>query len=283
MGQRTGLSAEQVADGAIQITTAMLAAESTSLLARRDLDLAQLRMVAYGGAGPLLAALVAEAVYLDAVLIPPAPGALSAWGAAGANLQGDFVQPVYQDLGRLDAEALRSLFAALSERAAAWLKRESADLPISHATLEYGAEMRYEGQGYDVPTPLQEAWLREGEVEALGAAFHEVHARMFGHRNEGAPVWLQELRAHLTGYPPKPKPALAAAPQEEAPMATRRIRLRGELVEAQVMQRAAAADGRPVVGPAIIEQMDTTTLVPDGWTLSLADAGALVLNRSVHS
>lgn len=283
VGQRTGLSAEQVADGAIQITTAMLAAESTSLLARRDLDLAQLRMVAYGGAGPLLAALVAEAVYLDAVLIPPAPGALSAWGAAGANLQGDFVQPVYQDLGRLDAEALRGLFAALSEQAAAWLKRESADLQISHATLEYGAEMRYEGQGYDVPTPLQEAWLKEGEVEALGAAFHDAHARMFGHRNEGAPVWLQELRAHLTGYPPKPKPALAAAAQDEAPIATRRIRLRGELVEAQVMHRAALADGRPVVGPAIIEQMDTTTLVPDGWTLSLADAGALVLSRSAHS
>lgn len=280
VGQQTGLAAEQVADGAIQITTAMLAAESTSVLARRDLDLAQFRMVAYGGAGPLLAALVAEAVYMDAVLIPPAPGALSAWGAAGADLQGDFVQPVYQDLGRLDAKALRGLFAALSEQAAAWLKRESTDLEISHATIEYSAEMRYEGQGYDVPTVLQEEWLSKGKVEAVRDAFHEAHAGMYGHRNAEAPVWLQELRAHLTGYLPKPKPAFAADPAA-APPAARRIRLRGELSEAQVLHRSAVTASRPIVGPAVIEQMDTTTLVPDGWTLSLADRGALVLNRSI--
>ena len=282
VGHRTGLSAEQVADGAIQITTAMLAAESTSVLARRDLDLARFRMVAYGGAGPLLAALVAETVYMDAVLIPPAPGALSAWGAAGANLQGDFVQPVYQDLGRLDAKALRSLFAALSKQAAAWLKRESADLEISHATIEYGAEMRYEGQGYDVPTALREEWLSNGEVEAVGDAFHEAHAKMFGHRNVGAPVWLQELRTHLIGHLPKPQPAFAAAAQSEERPTVRQIRLRGQVVEAQVLHRSAVTGNRPIVGPAIIEQMDTTTLVPDGWTLSLADKGALVLNRSTN-
>ena len=280
LGQQTGLAAEQVADGAIQIATAMLAAEATGVLARRDVDLSQFRMVAYGGAGPLLAALVAEAVYMDRVLIPPAPGALSAWGAAGANLQGDFVHPVYQDLGRLDAEALRGLFAALSKQAAAWLERESADLEISHATVAYSAEMRYEGQGYDVPTALQEEWLRKGEVQAVGDAFHAAHAKMFGHRNEGAPVWLQELRAHLTGYPPKPKLASVAASQKDEPTNARRIRLRGEAVEALVLHRSAAAAGRPIVGPAIIEQMDTTTLVPDGWTLSPADGGALLLNRS---
>ena len=112
-------------------------------------------MVAYGGAGPLLAAAGGgDGVHGCRADFPPTPGALSAWGAAGANLQGDFVQPVYQDLGRLDAKALRSLFTALSEQTTAWLKRESADLEISHATIEYGAEMRYEGQGYDVPTGL---------------------------------------------------------------------------------------------------------------------------------
>ena len=279
VGREVGLAAQGVADGAIQVATAMLAAESTSVLARRDVDLSEFRMVAYGGAGPVVAALVAEAVYVDTVLIPPVPGTLSALGAARADLEGDFVQPVYRDLHDLDAAALGATFAAIRGQSAAWLERETEGLAVRRAVVEYSAEMRYEGQGYDVTVPLEEAWLAEASLPSIRAAFHDAHERAFGHRHEDAAVWLQELRAHLTGHLPNPAPATVAFAPTVAEPTARVIRLRGQELTAQVLHRDDLARDSQIDGPAIIEQMDTTTLVPDGWRLSLADNGAMIIRR----
>lgn len=279
VGRQVGLPPEQVADGAIQVATAMLAAESTNVLARRDLDLSRFRMVAYGGAGPLVASLVAEAVYVGIVLIPPVPGTLSALGAAQADLEGDFVQPVYSDLDNLDAASLRATLDAIQGQTAAWLEREAASLAVRGALVEYSAEMRYEGQGYDVTVSIDEQWLAAGASQAIRDAFHAAHERAFGHRHDDAPVWLQELRAHLTGRMPKPVPAAAVAAANGSEPSTRSIRLRGNEVAALVYDRDDILRGDRIAGPAIIEQMDTTTLVPDGWNLTLADNGALVLTR----
>ena len=282
VGRRVGLSAEQVADGAIQVATAMLAAESTSVLARRDVDLSRFRMVAYGGAGPLVAALVAEAVYVRKVLIPPVPGTLSALGAAQADLEGDFVEPVYRNLDELEPEALTAMIDAVRRRIAAWLKREAEGLAVRHALVEYSAEMRYEGQGYDVTVPLEEDWLAQGDAAAIAAAFHGAHERAFGHRHDSTPASMQELRAHLSGGLPKPAPASARSATGGGAHCNRTIRLRGVEVSASVHNRAELVDGSQIAGPAIVEQMDTTTLVPDGWQLTLAENGALILVRSDH-
>ena len=279
VGGRVGLSPEQVADGAIQVATAMLAAESTSVLARRDVDLTRFRMVAYGGAGPLVAALVAEAVYVNSVLIPPVPGTLSALGAAQADLEGDFVQPVYRGLDGLDADSLSGALEEIRSQTAGWLQQESADLLVQHAVVEYSAEMRYEGQGFDVTVPIDEAWLAEGDSAAILAAFHDAHQRAFGHSHHGTPAWLQELRAHLTGRLPKPAPASLKSAQVGGEPSIRNIRLRGKEVDARIFNREDIAADSRIAGPAIVEQMDTTTLVPDGWTLGLADNGALILER----
>ena len=279
VGRKVGLSAEQVADGAIQVATAMLAAESTSVLARRDVDLSRFRMVAYGGAGPLVAALVAEAAYVNCVLIPPVPGTLSALGAAQADLEGDFVQPVYRNLADLDAPMVAEAFHAIRSQSAAWLEQEATSLAVQRTIVEYTAEMRYEGQGYDVTVSLEEDWLAQGDAEAIRRAFHDAHERTFGHRHDDAAVWLQELRAHLTGYLPTPAPAVAAAAERAPAPNTRALRLRGNQVEARVFAREGIAANSRIEGPAIIEQMDTTTLVPDGWVLTLAGNGALIVTR----
>ena len=279
VGGQVGLPPEQVADGAIQVATAMLAAESTSVLARRDVDLSRFRMVAYGGAGPLVAALVAEAVYVSSVLIPPVPGTLSALGAAQADLEGDFVQPVYRALDDLDAAALNGALEDIRSQTAGWLEREAADLLVQHAVVEYSAEMRYEGQGFDVTVPIDEAWLAEGDSAAILAAFHDAHQRAFGHSHQGTPAWLQELRAHLTGRLPKPAPAALKSAEVGGEPSIRNIRLRGKEVEARIFDREDIAADSRIAGPAIVEQMDTTTLVPDGWMLTLAGNGALILER----
>jgi N-methylhydantoinase A len=274
IGERLGLTEEQVADGAIRVATAMMAAEATRVLARRGVDAPRFRMVAFGGAGPLMAALIAEEIAIDTILIPPFPGALSALGAARANIAGDLVRPVYSRLHSLSAAALTQAFEALASEADAWIDIQSDG---SSFQTSYTAEMRYEGQGYDVPVALERDWLAGCDRDRIAAAFHEAHQAVYGHASETNEVWLKELRVHITGTVPRPR-MRAVAEDDTQPTSRRAIRLSGQPVEAVVLSRASLQG--EVTGPAIVNQMDTTTLIPPGWQASLSASGALILHHA---
>jgi N-methylhydantoinase A len=270
-------SVEEVADGAIRIAIAMMTAEASNVLARRGVDAPRFRMVAFGGAGPLLGALLAEELAIDAILIPSHPGALSALGAARADLEGDLVQPVYTLLGKVAPTHLTELLCLLETTAQQWIANQTERIPCSGTRTEIAAEMRYDGQGYDVTVPLDRAWLLDGDIARVSAAFHEAHRVTYGHANESAQIWLKELRAHVVGEMPKPRLAPLQATTMAASGSTRTLRLLGQTFSAAVIDRAALEG--TVAGPAIINQMDTTTLVPPGWRARRIGAGALVLER----
>jgi N-methylhydantoinase A len=271
-------SAAEVADGAIRIAIAMMTAEASNVLARRGVDAARFRMVAFGGAGPLLGALLAEELSIDTILIPSHPGALSALGAARADLEGDLVEPVYSLLEKMPPGRLAELLGSLEDTAQRWIATQTARIQASGTRTEVAAEMRYDGQGYDVSVPLDRAWLANGDAAQISAAFHEAHRSTYGHANLAAQIWLKELRAHVVGTMPKPRLAPLQAAIGHASAATRAIRLFGRTMKASVVDRAALEG--TVAGPAIINQMDTTTLVPTGWQASRIGAGALVLERA---
>jgi N-methylhydantoinase A len=279
IGERLNWTPEQVADGAIRIATAMMAAEATRVLARRGVDAPRFRMVAFGGAGPLLAVLIAEEIAIDTILIPPFPGALSALGAARANIEGDLVRPLYARLHVVSAAGLAGSYRALRDAAATWIAAQSAGSGVETTVVAYVAEMRYEGQGYDVAVALDEDWLATGDRERIAAAFHEAHRAVYGHATEANEVWLKELRAHITGTVPRPR-LRAARDNDDTPRSKRPVRLGARVVEAAVLGRNVVTKDAAVLGPAILNQMDTTTLIPPGWQALLAPSGALILSRT---
>ena len=265
------------ADGAIQIAVAMMAAEAGNVLTRRGIDAPMFRMVAYGGAGPLVGALLAESLAISTVLVPPLPGALSALGAATADLEGDHVEPVYTVLDRIPPGGIRQELKSLDARVAAWLADERAGLPPCQAEVRLAADMRYEGQGYDVTVPLERRWLSEEDHDAIANAFHRAHAEVYGHANERSGVWLKELRAHIRGTFERAAPLRARRVETPRAAGERAIWLQGSVLGARVFDRASLAAGERVEGPALIEQMDTTCLVPAGWEASVTGAGSLIL------
>jgi N-methylhydantoinase A len=271
-----GWTVEEVAGGAIRIANALMAAEASSVLARRGVDAPRFRMVAFGGAGPLVGALLAEEIAIDTVLIPPFPGALSALGAARADLEGDLVQPIYERLGDLPAGTLAGACHMLQGRAQEWLAEQTASLAVTETRVEIAADMRYDGQGYDVAVPLRAQWLAEGDFDRLRAAFHAAHRATYGHANQAAEIWLKELRAHITGATQKPRIVPIRPTSGDTATAKRGFRLFGREFAAAVYARADLDPDQRISGPAIVNQMDTTSLIPEGWEAHITASGALV-------
>jgi N-methylhydantoinase A len=278
IGRNLEWSPEQVADGAIRIATAMLAAEATRVLARRGVDAPRFRMVAYGGAGPLLAALMAEEIAIDTILIPPFPGALSALGAARADIEGDLVHPVYARLHQVSSAMLAAAYESLQQAGQDWIAEQGGG-GVSATSFAYAADMRYEGQGYDVAVALDADWLAAGDRDRIASAFHAAHRATYGHASEENEVWLKELRVHIVGALPRQR---VRAVRDDAiePRSVRQIRLFGREFTAAVVSRAALGAGETLHGPAIVNQMDTTTLIPPGWQASIAPSGALILQHA---
>lgn len=271
-----GWSVEEVADAAVSIGIAMMAAETMRVLARRGVDSPTFRLVAFGGAGPLIGALLAEEVHIAEVLIPPTPGALSAFGAATANAEGDLVQPVYTLLSRLSGTALPDAARSLDARSRAWLAEVAPGARLVGEQYDWAADMHYDGQGYDVTVPLRRDWLEQSDTAAIAEAFHRAHEATFGHAST-RDIWLKELRVHVTGVVPKPEAIRLAPTDAPERLEPRQIRLNGEILTATVHFRDALTE--PVDGPAIIEQLDTTTLVPPGWRATTAPGDNLILSR----
>ncbi|CAM5602171.1 N-methylhydantoinase A [Aquamicrobium terrae] len=275
-----GLSVEAAADAAIALAIAVMAAETSGVLAQRGVDAPEFSLVAYGGAGPLIGALLAEAVYIDRMILPQTPGVLSALGAVSADLEIDLIRPVYSRLSAIEGRDLQAILEDMETEAEACFREESQELPIVGREIIYAADMRYEGQGFDVNVALDARWLADGDLVSIANAFHEAHRRTYGYAKERNPIWLKEVRAHVVGTTPKPVGAEMAPGTGAKPFGTREVRIGGVACEASLYHRSELGAGDTFEGPAVVEQQDTTVLVPAGWVTRQTRSGVLVLERS---
>jgi N-methylhydantoinase A len=280
VGAESSLSPAQVADGAIQIAVAKMVAEATRVLARRGIDAPSFRMVAFGGAGPLMAALVAEEIEVREILIPHTPGALSALGTAHADIEGDLIVPMYVNATTLPDAELIDAGARLRGQIDAWLDVQREAVDVLAVNIDFSCDMRYDGQGFDLTVSVDDATLRAGDVSSVLADFHLRHELTFGHAEPDADVWCKELRAHVVGVVCKPTaaPTVPSAGNPGADM--RHVTLGATNGDVPVLDRAALEPAAQFDGPAIIEQLDTTTYVPAGWHLAQHSSGHLILTKA---
>jgi N-methylhydantoinase A len=266
---RLGMSPDEAAESVVRVAVSNMYAEFTKILSRAAVDPRDFALVAFGGAGPVVGALVAREVGIPTVFVPRSPGTLCALGALSADIVNDAVRTVHT---RVEAElreaaALRRQYEELRGELADWLKRFGAG--ASSATFRYAADMRYVGQSYEIDVPVELGWMAPGGAGPLLAAFHQAHERAFGHADREAP-------AERPRVPIAEIPAATSAPPSRA---TRRIWLDGRPTEARVFDRAALGRGARLEGPAIVEQPDTTVLVPGGHVGEVDRFGNLLLRR----
>ena len=277
---RLGKTPDEAAESIVRVAVSNMYAEFTKILSRAAVDPRDFALVAFGGAGPVVGALVAREVGIPVVFVPRSPGTLCALGALSADIVNDAVSTV---LARVEptlteAAALRRQYDALRAALGEWLERFGAG--AGPAVFRHAADMRYVGQSYEIDVSVELDWLAPGGGAALLAAFHQAHERAFGHADREAPAEVVNLRVQLRAERPRvPLVELSAGTAAPAPRATRRMWLEGRPTEARVFDRAGLGRGARLQGPAIVEQPDTTVLVPGGHVGEVDRFGNLLLRR----
>ncbi|MCW5298665.1 hydantoinase/oxoprolinase family protein [Herbaspirillum lusitanum] len=265
LGDTAPDAAVRAASGALAIATAQMASELRKSLAQRGLDPAEFALVPFGGAGPTHANWLAEEAGLAHVVIPLKPGTFCALGAATADLRRDFVRSLRVTLDDRAANDVDAIWNELETSAREWLQQQGVG-GTGQPSLRPALDMRYAGQAYELnvalphplPSPLQADYLIE--------AFHREHERLYGFRDEQAPVDISTIRLAIVGHLVTAAGAPRFAGTGTAVAHSRRqVFLRGGWHEAQIYKRDALGAGDVLDGPAVIEQEDTTILVLPGW------------------
>ena len=258
----------------IDVVNANMARALRVISVERGHDPARFTLVAFGGAGPLHACDLADALGIPAALIPPSPGVLSASGMLSADVTRDAERGAHLMIpadGGADLAALSSIYEELRGQAS---RAIAADGYREDVRIEYAADLRYRGQSHELTVELAE----HGSAEAIREAFQAAHEERFGFRDaaRGVELVTARVKARAPGHEPPPRADAAESASGEAehevmwdkPRATR------------FLDRAAVTDvTERVVGPVVITQVDATTLVPPGWAARPLESGALLLER----
>ncbi len=274
------------AAGIQRIVDMRMADEIRVFAAKRGVDLTAFTLLPFGGAGAVHAAAVASELGMRRIIVPPRPGAFSALGLLCTDVVHDYVRSALKPLAALTPEDAEGVFALLEAKARAELQAEGMNAADARFTREL--DLRYSGQGYELRTPLEglfDKQLTTDSLTAVRSRFDERHAQIHGHAARERPVELVSYRLRARVIVPKYKPEPEAPPA--APRATetaikgrRRIHLADKSsLHAILYERDQLEIGATIHGPAIVEQLDATTVIPPGWSGSVDAFRNLILRR----
>lgn len=274
---------QTAAAGIVRVINARMADEIRVQAAKKGVDLTDFTLVPFGGAGPVHAAAVAQDLNIGRVLVPESPGAFSAFGLLCADVVHDYIRSDLQPMDGLDPGHVEEAYATLEERA----KSELRDEGLGDEQAEFLREMdlRYAGQGYELRIPLDgiSAPLDRNGLEAIVERFHERHQAVHGHAARGADVEAVSYRVRAIVAVPKLEITArspATAEEAPAPAGTRTVSDgKGNQVTADIWRRADVPPEVAMAGPIIVEQLDSTTVVPPGWSVRCDAYGNLELTR----
>ena len=272
-----GLQVTEAAAAIVEIVNSNMAEALRIVSVERGHDPREFALIAFGGAGPVHAAALAAELQIPEVIVPPVPGAFSALGLVASDLKRDYSRTLYADLSALDPAQVAKALIEMEAMASEWLT--AVAIPLTRRALVRAADVRYRRQAYELTVPLAEGPIARASLDILADAFHEKHSRTYGHANPEEPVQLVNLR--LTAIGRLPSLALALPPATALARRTMREVWFPEIgsTPCPVHWRDGLRAGETLAGPAIVEAMDSTIVVPPGWIASVDGKGYIRLRR----
>jgi N-methylhydantoinase A len=272
--------AETAAAGIVDIVNENMFGALRLVSVQQGFDPRDFALVAFGGAGPLHANALAKLLGSWPVIVPPSPGVLCAYGDATTSLRDESARTFIRRFSETSDADVAAMLAELAAEAQGRLDAEG--VARSDQSVTYTVDVRYHGQGFEVPVAVTDADLAGGGLAAVGARFDAEHTRLFTFALD-AEHELVNLRAVVTGRPPKvsaPELPVGDADASAASLGDTRVFVDGTWTEATLYDRDKLAAGNVVVGPAVVTEMDSTTLILPGHA-GTVDAVGTILIRPV--
>jgi N-methylhydantoinase A len=267
----------QLAEGMLDIVNAKMAQAIRTITVEQGIEPRDFAIVAFGGAGPMHAAFLAQELEIRDVLVPLTPGAFSAWGMLQTKLRHDFSRAYYNPLDEVDLDELAAVVRELGDEGTKALVAEG--VAPGAVTLAYVAEMRYVGQEYTVNVELDAGEIpTEGFRGAVADRFDDAHELRYGHANRGAPCELVVVRLTALGDLGRAKPAeLPDATNGANAYRSLPVTFARRTYDTPFHRREDLGAGAVVAGPAVIEEHTATTVVPPGAIASVDRFGSIAI------
>jgi len=264
-----GMPLTEAASAVIKVANANMADAVRLISIRRGLDPREFALVAFGGAGPLHGVAVAKELSIPVVIVPPSPGITSAVGCLLVDVRHDLATMYLRPVERADLSEIEQEFAKLE--AEAWERLRAEGVPDEKVSLQRTIAMRYLGQWRSLAVPVE---VGLASLDEAIAKFHAQHEREYAYRRDGAAVEIYQLGLRAIGITPKPEfrqLPLSGAGIAPQPLTFRPVKFdeMDQPVETPIFRRSRLQAGTVIHGPAIIEQFDSTTVVPPGVIASV--------------
>lgn len=274
-----GIGTEEAALGIVKVVNSNMARAIRVITVEKGHNPSDFTLVAYGGAGPLHAVHLAQEMGIRTVLIPPAPGALCALGLLTADIKKSYVRTAIASYDEMTPEQINAVMSSLRDEGSAWL--DSEKVPSERRKFHGIAEMRYVGQNYELQVEIPTENITASDIEKMKQDFFVAHEKNYGYYNPNAPVQFVNFRCEATGIVKKPNLAELENTLDDPSKAEigRRVVHFEEsgAVDCPVYDRAKFGRAKRVNGPCIIEQMDSTTVVPPNTWFSIDKFGNLII------
>ena len=274
-----GLGLEEAAEGIIRVVNASMIKGIRVVSVAKGYDPRDFSLVAFGGAGPLHASELAAELNIPRVIVPVAPGVTSAVGLLIADLRHDYVRTVLEEGDKVTPAELTGYYGDMEREALSQMERDG--VAGGEVSLIRLADIRYLGQGYELQVSVAGGVLERPQVAEAFERFHEAHRQVYGYANADSPLQLVNLR--VTSLAGLPRPSLKAASldgstgPDDAMRGTRQVHFAGEAISTTTYDRTRLTPGDVINGPAIVEQLDSTTVVWPGQTATVDGHGNLIL------
>ncbi|MBI5301800.1 MAG: hydantoinase/oxoprolinase family protein [Chloroflexi bacterium] len=280
IAQPTRLSVLDAASGMIDVVNANMVRAMRLVSVERGYDPREFTMVAFGGAGPVHAIALAQELGIPRVLVPPAPGTLCSLGLLVTDIRVDFVRSLPL---KPNPESLPKIVRIFDELVADGRRAlDKENVPEAKRRLTRWIEARYQRQNFELPIPVQDQDLTQAGIAGLAEKFHAEHKRLYGYARPQAPVEFVNFRLTAVGELPK-APIPVCPPRngnQPTPFGQREVFFEeaGGYAPTPLYQRDDLRAGDCLSGPAIIEQMDATTVLPPQMPLRVDEYGNLMID-----
>lgn len=282
LADKLGLTLEQCATGILEISAWNQANALRQVTVKRGLDVRDFPMVTFGGSGSLLACRLMDILNLPAVLVPPTPGNVSAYGLLTVDVRNDYVQTQVSKDESLDIDRLRATIEELRQKARAALEREG--FPAADQRFEVTADLRYFGQAFEVRVEGSDGEITREWADAVVDRFHTEHRALYSYDfrgNDDQKVEWVNLR--VTGVGPIARPEILEIEKgtgaENALLENRQVNYEDKWYDARIYDRAKLGAGDEIEGPAVVQEFGSTVPLHPGFTMRVDNNGNLIIKR----